>query len=841
MQIEAGKALVNAGLVSASAIESATLKSRTNNKPLLVNLFEGIDADTQRGITDTLAKFYNIPLLHLNRINPSPNLMRRCKPEQARQWYFLPIAEQGPHVVVGMIDPTDLNNVDMLQHIFHKPVQPVFIYAHDFENGLYRFFRKSDERPVENTQLLDTVQLQRALVQKSATAGGDNKSQAAIAARFARHIITRALTYGASSLLIEPKESELMISLNIEGGIYRLFRLSISHHERMMAALKQMVGLDSANGSSLRRSILLRFNGREYKLLMHFYPSFGGECATIRFIDPQVTGMSLEQLDLPSDIESAIKAALADSGLILVTGPTGSGKSSTTMAFLRYLVENGKHRIISMEDLVIERVQGVKQVQLSAHGPAKPAILKSVLDHHPDVVVIDEVTDEETMVLALQAASSGRCLLILCMEANNIAEAISHLLRMRLNRSQLASSLRFAYVQKVIRKICPTCKKSVSIHPDTRRQLHIPSTFTFYAGNGCDACKNTGYRGTATIGELLPFSSDLSEMLENGASGSEIYTEARHQGIYTLYERALNKAIDGATSLEEALGVFSLPQGFDFKNSLHLGRIGHLQKPDARQSNTQERLASVFEEEARRQSEPPDIDIFAAEGDEQAPASEIRHDSSPPEASAQDHGAEEVSEQESPVPESEALAPDKLMVLLLDDSPVMLEYTRHLLSSAGIFSVETASTAEEAWDKLQRQYFHLIITDHEMPGQTGKQLIERIRQQPTLNHTGTMLLTGNVKEVSALAGGADGYVGKPTDPELLVARAKSIAEIYKRMSMKAAQAGPETVIDESLPQPQGKDAGHVNFTEQDMNHIASFELDTQRFKLAGNTPESDQN
>jgi type II secretory ATPase GspE/PulE/Tfp pilus assembly ATPase PilB-like protein/CheY-like chemotaxis protein len=834
MQIEAGKALVNAGLVSASAIESATLKSRTNNKPLLVNLFEGVDADTQKGITDTLAKFYNIPLLHLNRINPPPNLMRRCKLEQARQWYFLPIAEQGPHVVVGMIDPTDLNNVDMLQHIFRKPVQPVFIYAHDFENGLYRFFRKSDERPIENTQLLDTVQLQRALIQKSGTVGGDNESQAAIAARFARHIISRALAYGASSLMIEPKDSELMISLNIEGGIYRLFRLSLSHHNRMMAALKKMAGLDIANGSSQRRSILLRFNEREYKLLMHFYPSSSGECATIRIIDPQLTGMSLEQLGLPSDIESTIKASLTDSGLVLVTGPTGSGKSSTTMAFLRYLAENGKRRIISMEDLVLEKVPGVKQVQLSGNGPAKPAVLKSVLDHKPDVVVIDEVTDEETVAMALQAASSGQCLLILCMEADGIAEAVSHLLRMKLDRAKLAKSLRFVYVQKIIRKVCPDCKRSVSIYPDTMRQLHIPSTFKFYAGSGCDACKNTGYRGTATIGELLPFSSDLSEMLENGASGSEIYTEGRHQGMYTLCERALNKVIDGATSLEEALGMFSLPQGFNFKNRLHLGRIGHLQRPDARQINAQEILASVFEEEARRQAEAPSIDIFAADGAREEP-----HDHAPAEVPAQEQVSAAPASEE-PSPES-APAPDKLMVLLLDDSPVMLEYTRHILSSTGIFSVETASTTEEAWDKLQRQYFHLIITDHEMPGQTGQQLIERIRQQPTLNHTGTMLLTGNVREASALAGGADGYVGKPTDPELLVARAKSIAEIYKRMAMGASARARPASIDESLPQPKGKAAGHVDFTEQDMNHIGSFELDTQRFKLTKNTSDSDLN
>lgn len=830
MQKEAAKSLIDAGLVSWEAIEQATSRSRSNKKPLLVNLFEECDASTQISVTDTLARFYNIPLLHLDRVVPSPGLIRMCKPTQARQWYFLPISEQGSHVVVGMIDPTDLNNVDMLQHIFRKPVQPAFIYAHDFENGWYRFFRKSDEKPVEHAQLLNTMQLHSVMTQKTGASGND-ASQEVIVDKFVRHVISRALTYGASQLLIEPQESELLISLTVEGGNYRLFRLSISHHDRVLTALKKMIGLDAANsGGSQRRSILLRFNDQEYKLLMHFHPSSSGECATIRIINPHHVGMSFDRLDFPPDIESNIKESLAGSGVVLVTGPFGSGKSSTLMAFLRHMAENGKRRIVSIEDVIIERISGVKQVQLPANGLS----LKSVLNHKPDVVMIDEATDEETIVMALQAAISGHCLLILCLEAEGIAEAISRLLRMRLDRSQLANVLRFVYTQKVIRKLCPDCKSSVSIHADTTRQLQIPATFKFYAGGGCATCMNTGYHGTSTVCELLHFTPDLSEMLENGASGSEVYTQARYGGMLTLYERALNKAIDGTTSLEEALGIFALPKDFNFKDRLHLGRIGHLEKPDTRKENHKEALASVFEEEARKQAEPSDIDIFADTGEEQKP----KEDTEFPETSGQEHIAKASAEEPQPPATEQPPESDKLLVLLLDDSPVMLQYTQHILLNAGIFSVETANTAEEAWDKLQQKYFHLIITDHEMPGQTGQQLIERIRQQPTLNHTGTMLLTGNVREASALAGGADGFVGKPTDPELLIARAKSIAEIYKRMATTAATQVKAAGATEASKPSKDEPAGQVEFTEQHMKHIASFELDTQRFTIA-KKPEAD--
>jgi MSHA biogenesis protein MshE len=845
MQKEAAKALVDAGLVSNDAIDTASSSSRSNKKPMLVNLFEECDTNTQTGVTDILAKLYNIPLLHLDTITPSPGLIRMTKLEQARQWYFLPISDKGSHVVVGMIDPTDLNNVDMLQHIFRKPVQPVFIHAHDFENGLYRFFRKSDERPVENVRLIDTMQLQHVMTPKGGITGED-PSQAAIAGKFVRHVISRALAYGASSLTIEPQTSELLITLNIEGGTYRLFRLSKSQQDRLLVALKEMVGLEpSGDGNSQRRSILLRFNGREYKLLIHFHPSPTGECATIHIIDPRYIGMSLEQLELPSELDASLRSALSGSGLVMVTGPAGSGKSSALMAFLHHMAEDDTRRIFSIEDVVIEKLSNVKQVQLPTNGPTEAAVLKSVLRREPDVVVVDEIDDEEALAMALQWAADGQHLVIVCIEADGIVEALSHLLRMKLDRSLLAKTLRCIYTQRFIRKNCPDCKAAAPVHPDTMRQLRIPASYTFYAGKGCQTCRDTGYHGTATLAELLPFSPALSEMLALGASGSEVYTEGRQEGMLTLYERALNKAIDGTTSLDEALGMFALPQGFNFKDRLRVGRIGHLHQPDPRKSKHKEELASHFKAEAKKQTEPSEIDIFSDAGEVRKP-DEATHAKTPDVstgASGQKPFVERrVEEPEPPADEEPPEQPaetDKLMVLLLDDSPVMLQYTQHILTSADIFTVETASTPDEAWDMLQQQYFHLIITDHEMPGQTGQELIERIRKQPTLNHTGTMLLTGNVKEASALAGGADGFVGKPTDPELLIARARSIAEIYKRMSQQASAQVEAQQAATSAPPPTEAGTGQVEFTEQHMKDIASFELDTQRFVVKTKSPETD--
>jgi len=814
MQKEACQALIDAHAVSGSAIEEAKLKTRFNHRSVLLNLFEESDLETQKAVTETLAKFYKIPLMNLDKINPSPALIRMCKPEQSRQWHFLPIVENDSQVVVGMIDPTDLNNVDMLRRIFHKPIQPVFIYAHDFERGLYRFFRKGADKPVENTKLLDTIELKHVVGAGADESGG--QSEEVIANKFVRHILLRALTFEASDLFIEPMEHESLISLCIEGGTYRLFRLSLSHHASIITALRQLMKLGESNpGANQRGSFSLRYRDRSFRLLAHFQPSPSGEKVSVRIIDPQRSALTLEQLQLPTSMQAMLEKSLnASSGLILVTGPSGSGKSSAISAFLRHLGNSGK-RIISLEDLVIESIPGIKKAQFPAVGVAKSAILTSALKHKPDVIVIDEVSDAESLSIALQAAK--QCLMVISVPCDGIAEVISRFLRLGLDRKLLADTLHLVYTQRTIRKICPDCKTTTLIHPKTIQQLHIPSSFSFHTGSGCKVCRETGYRGMITIGELMPLAAELGEKLSTGASAEELYTDARIAGMMTMFESGLNKAIDGTTSLEEVLGALPTPQSFDFKASIHLGRIGHLHaaQPAAKQAVNFEQTGS-------------DIPLESLFDESEAPAKDSAGSITADDSSPSPAEAEEAVSSIAPAPS------DKLAVLLVDDSPVMLQYTSHILTSAGPFEVVTAGDVDDAWQKLQQQHFHLVITDHEMPGQTGQEFIERIRLQPSLNHTGTMLLTGNLKEASALAAGADGYVSKPTDPELLVARARSIAEIYKRMAVSTASksTGQFVAVDGALhkhvhPSPSG--AMQVDFTASDMERISSLQLDTQQF------------
>ena len=813
MRIEAEKELIQSGAVSSVDIQSAKEESRKNQGSILINLLANRSIKTSCSITRTLAEHYKIPMISLNKVTPPPKLIKRCKSEQARKLHFLPISEQGNQIVVGMVDPLDLNFTDEIRAIYRKSVQPIFICKDDFERNFYRFFRQGIERPEEGKSLLDTQTLKREAL-GSEQAETTEKSLAA--KKFASQIISKALNASASALYIEPQKEESQVKLLIDGGDYTLCRLSISNHKLMVTAIMELAKMDPATtGVDQRSRRRIKFHDQEYTLIYRITPTPNGERVAIHLVDSKLANITLEDLGLPDSSAEQVKEAFTEPGIILITGSTGSGKSTTIQALTRYAATLNA-RIFTIEDIVRQKIAGTQQLQVKAGGPSKAAILKSLLSRKVDIVIVDEA-DKESLAVAADAASQG-CLVLLSVPAAGISEALSKVLRSGISRSSLASTLKLVYNQRIIRKLCPDCKTSADLHPATVAQWHIPKNLPLHSSKGCDRCSHTGYHGTVPLVEILPINEKLEALINQGASGPEVFEAARLEGALTLFELGINRAIDGSTSLEEVLATLPSDETFDIKSRMKFGRIIPIQKespptqPEEDETKTEHGtpLILTHSEEATMLSHGEDSASIAM-----------------PEISIQTSERPVIiKEEEKPAaPTSELTAEqtgtNKASILLVDDSPVTLEFTRHILEISGHFNVDTAETALKALEILQEKQYHLVITDQEMPEQTGQEFIESIRQHPSLNSVGTILLTGNLNEMSALGGGADGYIAKPTDPELLVARAKSISDIYKRLS--GSMPAPAAVS----PQPT-KDsdrAGKVEFTASDMAKISSFELD----------------
>jgi type IV pilus assembly protein PilB len=814
MHVEVEQELIQSGAVSALDIQFAKEKSRKNQGSTLINLLANHSVEDSYTVTKILAQHYKIPLISLNKVTPPPKLMKLCKSDQARRLCFLPISEQGTQIVVGMVDPIDLNFTDEIRAIYRRSVQPVFISKDDFERNFYRFFRQGIERPAEGKSLLDTLTLKQAAM---GSEQAETAEKSVAAKKFVGQIILKALASDASALYIEPQREESKISLLIDGGSYDLCTLSTSNHKAIVTAVMELAKMDVSNiGVDQRSRCRTKFRGQEYTLIYRVTPTPNGERISIYIVDARLESLTLETLELQDSSIEQIKTIFTGPGIFLITGNAGTGKSTTLQAFTRYAATLNA-RIFTIEDIVRQKINGVQQLQIKPGGPSKSAILNSLLSRKVDIVIVDEA-DREVLPVAVEAANKG-CLVLLCVSSPGIRVALSKLLCSDISRSKLASSLKLIYNQRIIRKLCPSCKTAATLYPATIDQWKIPKSLSLHSSKGCDACSHTGYQGTVPLAELLPFNEELEALVNQGASGPEIVEEARYQGMLTLFEQGVNRAIEGVTSLEEVLATLPCDESINIKSRMKFGRV----MPMQRDSFTP--APQLMESDKKAQIVAPSISLSSEE--EAKPSAEESHSSITFSGMAMPAAEKPaiIKEEEEPAPSPVAPAVEqgkgdvKSSILLVDDSPVTLEFTRHILEVSGHFRIDTAETAMKALEMLQQKQYHLVITDQEMPEQTGQEFIASIRQHPSLNGVGTILLTGNLNEMSALEGGADGYISKPTDPELLVARAKSISDIYKRLS------GVAPVQSTAAPKNAPDRTGKVEFTDADMAKISALELD----------------
>lgn len=813
MHKEAEGELIRAGLVSGDELHAAKEKSRVNRESILLNLLEGRSAESCRAITEMLAQHYKIPMLSMKKIVPPQDVMALCNAKQARKLHFLPIAKHENHIVVGMVDPLDLQLSDEIRAIFQRSVQPVFISLDDFEHSYYRIFRKGASLPEENPELMNTTALKQAFLGKT-EAGLSAEEQETISRKFAAKIVSRAMASNACGFSIEPQQDLCQVNMTLDGTEYNLYRFSISHHKTIVDAMMRLARLDPSHDEGVDQfsRCQVKYKDRNYILAYSFRHSPTGIMVVVHIIDPRLESMSIDQLGLAHKEQGKLEQALdSTSGIIIVTGPTGSGKSTLIQAMTRHAVASGK-KSFTVEDVVGLKIDGARQFQIKPGGPGKSQILSALRQKGAEFVVVDEI-DKDSFPYAVECAESGM-LMLLSVTAPDIGEALSRILRAGIPRSRLAPLLKIVSTNKVIRELCPKCRAGRSPHPTTAAQWQLPDHIQFQTSGGCDACHSSGFAGTLNLTQLFEVTPAIEEMICQGASGPELVEHARYDGMLTLIEKGINRAIDGSTSLEEVLASVPFVVPFPVKNRMRMGRV----LPPSKEPATKQGKPNLFEkQETSGVKESVSADVIPlgrkTGKTEEAEQPVVEEPAGAPEA--------------APTAGETAAAEDdgKTNVLLVDDSPITLQITKHILDVSGYFNVDTADNAAMALEMLPKKQYHLVITDQEMPEMTGQEFIESIRRHPSLNSVGTILLTGNLNEMSALGSGADGYMGKPTDPELLIARAKSISDIYKRLS--ASEQQPKRPVPAAVQKVPSASAvsGKVEFSKQDMARVSGLELD----------------
>lgn len=516
-------------------------------------------------MTLVLAEYLRMPPMTLAHFTPNQQLVTLIPKDVMARRLVIPIARTGRTITVAVGDPFDAMALDEVRALTGLNVVPVVVAEEEIGEALGRVF-------AESTQGLDMHELMRDTegdVEVVGEAGQEEeqvsldemleKAEGAPVIRMVNMILVEALRTGASDIHIEPMEKMVRLRYRIDGDLQERPGPPKTLQSAVISRVKIMADLDIAERRKPQDG---RFNikalGKEVDLRISVLPTVYGEKVVMRVLDKSSLSGSLASLGLDEVSFKAMAYAIKQPhGILLVTGPTGSGKTTTLYSCLQELNQPDVN-IVTCEDPVEYQLHGINQVQINADvGLTFASSLRSILRQDPDIVLVGEIRDGETAQIAIKAALTGH-LVLSTLHTNDAPGAVSRLIDMGVEPFMLGSSLVLAQAQRLYRKLCASCKKPTVIAPSILQTNHIdPAIFEgtkVFAAGGCPRC-NGGYKGRGAIMEVMLVNDTVREAILRGANATEIREMARRNGMVTLKEAGLTRVKDGITSLEAALEV----------------------------------------------------------------------------------------------------------------------------------------------------------------------------------------------------------------------------------------------------------------------------------------------
>ncbi|MCD6309982.1 MAG: Flp pilus assembly complex ATPase component TadA, partial [Candidatus Eremiobacteraeota bacterium] len=484
----------------------------------------------------------------------------------------IPLRKGDNYLLVGIADPSDVVTLDMLKVMTGMEIKTVTFSEDDILDLLAKFYH--DDLALE--ELVSVVSDSAAVeVVKSGDdenlTGGEGvknmdlqqlrgKSETGPVIRLANSLIIEAIKMRASDIHIEPREAATQVRCRVDGLLKNVTFLPLFVHGRLISRIKVMGGMDiSETRNPQDGRCRVRMGKNEYDIRISTVPTFYGEKLVMRILDQSVGAIGLENLGFSlEDYEKVQTSITAQQGIILVTGPTGSGKSSTLFSILEVLKSETKN-IITVEDPIEYDVSGINQMQVNEKaGLTFPSLLRHILRQDPDVIMIGEIRDEETAEIAFHAAMTGH-LVLSTLHTNDAPTTIVRLNELGISPYLIAASLKSVIAQRLVRTICAKCREAYPAPKDVVEMLGLPYTedLKFYKGKGCKTCGFTGYHGRTGIFEVLTLNDPIKDLIYKEASALAITEAARKHGMKMLMEDAINKVLKGITTPEEVLRVIS--------------------------------------------------------------------------------------------------------------------------------------------------------------------------------------------------------------------------------------------------------------------------------------------
>jgi len=693
---------------------------------------------TDDSIIEKLSARYRLKVADVALVDPK---VKDTLPEQlVRRYRVLPVRITDSYCEVATANPFDLDAEKSLAFATGREVRMLLLSPAKIAEKLDELYRpdKTLDKLLEGMdESGDLIHLAEESPDELSISEEEASQRPVV--KLVDLILQEGILARASDIHIEPEEGGVAVRYRIDGVLRQQMKIPRAAGLPLISRIKIMSSLDIADRLRPQDGrARVAVNGQPIDLRVSTLPAALGEKVVVRILDSRVTVKSLDMLGLnPGEAEAINRLLENHEGIILVTGPTGSGKTTTLYSMIRQIQSEGVN-IVTVEDPVEYRMQGIVQVQVQEKaGLTFASALRSILRQDPNVVLVGEIRDKETAQIATQASLTGH-LVLSTLHTNDAPNAVTRLVDIGVEAYKIAAALRGVVAQRLMRKLCPTCKEVWMEAPPDRLKKWVPVGTPLYRHAGCPDCAMTGYRGRFSIIEVLPVGPEVERRIAAGQTADRIAEAAQRAGMKTLWESGLAHVLRGETTIDELLRVVEVPSE---------------EEPDPEQSAPPRSSSGVG-----RPS--PAAGVLAPAGERAERSTdhfELLEEPAPPRATGT-HGA----------------AP--LKVLLVDDEDSLRKVMKDLLERDG-YAVTEARDGVQALDQVDRVGPDIIVLDLNLPGLDGYGVLSHLRSRPATAGIPVIVLTAKGdedNEVRVFELGADDFLTKPFRARALSARLEAV-------------------------------------------------------------------
>ncbi len=515
---------------------------------------------TEAQVTEALAEQWGMPVVSLAETNIPPNVLEIVPQTMADIYKIMPVSLKNNVLTVAMADPQNVAALDDLRNFLGYDVRGAVSNMHDVEQAIERYYADKEDS-IE--QVID--QLKEAGLDGESSEDGsfdlssdEEIASAAPVRKLLNMVLLLAIKDQASDIHFEPFEDEFKIRVRADGVLYEMVPPPRHLANAITTRIKVMAELDIAERRLPQDGrIELNVGGNSVDLRVSVLPTMFGECVVMRILDRTVVQLDLNKIGMDATILRRFRQIIRNpNGIVLVTGPTGSGKTTTLYSALNELNEIST-KIITTEDPIEYEIDGLIQIPVNPDIEVTFAnVLRAILRHDPDIILVGEIRDYETAEIAIQSALTGH-LVFSTLHTNDAPTAITRLRDMGVQPFLITATLEAILAQRLVRKICTECRTEFEPSDELLMELQLPieqaRQYSFYYGKGCARCNNSGYKGRTGIYELLEVTDDVRDMITSDASVDDIRNFSRTQGMTTLREAGLKLIFDGVTTIDEVV------------------------------------------------------------------------------------------------------------------------------------------------------------------------------------------------------------------------------------------------------------------------------------------------